>query len=525
MAIWRKRQQMGWAALIIGTSVLLSRFAGLLRDKVISYYFGAGSESDIYFAAFVIPDFINYLLAGAYFSITLIPLLADSFAKDEEEGWRFFNSILSWIAASSILLTVTAMILAPFLAHLAAPGLDAAGSLRLARFLRIVLPAQVCFLLGSCFTSVLYLRKQFMIPALSPLIYNFMIICGGLLMRRHGMEGFCWGVLAGAFFGNFLLPFLTVRQSDSFRFRPRIRHPLLKRFFLLALPLMVGQSIVVLDEQLIRVFGSLVGPGTISWLNYARRIMLVPVGVVAQAAGVASYPFLAELIARDDQPGFDQTVNTALRNTMILLLPLSLWMMLVARPTVTLIFQQGRFAPSDTVQTAWLLTIFLAVIVAWGYQQIVGRAFYARQNTLTPAVIGTSITICSLPVYYLLSKSLHAVGVALASAFSISLYAVALSARWRHRHGGAAFAGLGRDCVRILTLAGISGLPALTAYRLLLPLQLSNPYLWALATIASTGSLFAVFFLGLGFRFTPALMQPINEKLFFWTRRFPSTTP
>jgi len=81
---------MGWAAVIMGGSILLSRFMGLIRDKIISYLFGATQESDLYFAAFVIPDFINYLLAGAYFSITLIPLLSSYFEQDEEEGWRFF---------------------------------------------------------------------------------------------------------------------------------------------------------------------------------------------------------------------------------------------------------------------------------------------------------------------------------------------------------------------------------------------------------------------------------------------------
>ncbi len=82
----------------MGVSVLLSRFMGLIRDKVISYLFGATSESDLYFAAFVIPDFINYLLAGAYFSITLIPLLSAYFEKDEEDGWRFFSAVFTWIA-------------------------------------------------------------------------------------------------------------------------------------------------------------------------------------------------------------------------------------------------------------------------------------------------------------------------------------------------------------------------------------------------------------------------------------------
>ncbi len=90
MAFWKNRQQIGLAALLIGSGILLSRFMGLFRDKLISLLFGATQESDLYFAAFVIPDFINYLLAGGYFSITLIPFLTRYFQESEEEGWRLF---------------------------------------------------------------------------------------------------------------------------------------------------------------------------------------------------------------------------------------------------------------------------------------------------------------------------------------------------------------------------------------------------------------------------------------------------
>ena len=141
-------------------------------------------------------------------------------------------------------------------------------------------------------SALLYIRKQFLAPALTPLIYNGCIIAGGLLVTGRGMEGFCWGVLFGAALGSFLLPVVAARSSGSplpegipagLRLRFNLRHPLLKRLLLLALPLMLGVSIVAMDEQFVRIFGSMAGEGAVSLLSYARRIMLVPVGVVAQA--------------------------------------------------------------------------------------------------------------------------------------------------------------------------------------------------------------------------------------------------
>ena len=172
MSILSKSQSMGVAAVILAVSTLLSRFMGLVRDKIISWQFGAGGESDMYFAAFVVPDIINYLLAGGFMSITLIPLLSKRFSEDEADGWRFYSCVLTWMAVCAMAVTALGMLFAEPLAHVVAPGLDPSRYARLALFMRIVLPAQVFFLVGSCIIALLYLRRQFTIPALTPLIYN-----------------------------------------------------------------------------------------------------------------------------------------------------------------------------------------------------------------------------------------------------------------------------------------------------------------------------------------------------------------
>ncbi|MCC8195093.1 MAG: murein biosynthesis integral membrane protein MurJ, partial [Deltaproteobacteria bacterium] len=173
MSIFTRSHHMGTAALLLGTSVFLSRFMGLVRDKVISYYYGAGTEADIYLASFVAPDFINYLLAGGYFSITLIPLLARKFKESDDAGWDFFSTVFWWICIASFACVTLAWILAPVIAAVTAPGFirDTGQLDRLIFFLRIVLPAQIFFLPGACLTALLYWRRQFTAPALMPLIY------------------------------------------------------------------------------------------------------------------------------------------------------------------------------------------------------------------------------------------------------------------------------------------------------------------------------------------------------------------
>ncbi|MDL2307077.1 murein biosynthesis integral membrane protein MurJ [Desulfovibrio sp. OttesenSCG-928-C06] len=505
-----KAQNMGPAALIMAGSVFLSRFMGLIRDKVISYLYGAGPDTDIYFTAFVIPDFINYLLAGGYFSITLIPLLSRFFQQDEEEGWRFFSAAFWWIVLAIGSLTIIAWFFAHELSALAAPGFDPEARARLAQFMRIILPAQACFLPGACFTALLFMRRQFYIPALTPLIYNSFIILGGVFFfyafPGSGMEGFLWGVLAGAFAGSLLLPYLAAR-AGGLRLSLTFAHPGLKKFILLALPLMLGQSITVLDEGFLRIFGSLGEDGGVSLLNYARRIMMVPVGVVAQAAGVASYPFLARLVASGDTDGFNKTLNSALLNSLAVIIPLGLWMMAVSEPTMRLIFEQGRFSTADTAISSFLLTIMLCAVGFWAIQQILGRGFYANENTLTPVLVGSLATVLTLPLYYLLSKKFGAPGVALAGVISMSLYTAMLIWRWKVRQGSAALSGL---LVRTVSLVGISLPCAVLAdmtCQLIKNAMPESPLLGAFLSLCASGPVFGVPYLLICRWLTPALWQ------------------
>ena len=444
---------MGVAAVALGISVFLSRILGLVRDKIISYYFGAGPEADVYFMAFVVPDFLNYLLAGGYFSITLVPLLAMSFNRDQEDGWRFFSSAVIWAALAISVLTCIAWVCTPWISRLLAPDFAPEAQQRLSLFLRIILPAQMCFLPGACFTAMLYQRRQFTVPALTPLIYNGCIILVGVawlfLFPERGMEGFCWGVLLGAGLGSFLLPLLAVK-AGGLVFVPGLKHPLLKKLLLLALPLMLGQSIVALDEQFVRIFGSLTGEGGVSLLNYARRIMLVPVGVVAQAAGLASYPFLAALAASGEKERFDASLNQATSNTLLVALPLSLWMLVASEPIMRLIFQQGSFTAQNASRSGLLLAIMMAGVAFWAVQQVLGRAFYARQDTLTPALAGTFASVAALPLYWYGARHFGAGGVAAAGTLGVVVYTVALCVVWKRRFGPEALRGVARRGVQSL---------------------------------------------------------------------------
>ena len=532
MGLLSGKQRMGAAALLLAVSTILSRLMGLVRDKVISWQFGAGSEADMYFAAFVVPDMINHLLAGGIMSITIIPLLSRRFAEDEEDGWRFFSCVFCWMAIASVSITGAGMLGAHTLAGITAPGFSEAQVRRLAFFMRLILPAQVFFLCGACMTALLFLRRQFRVPALTPLIYNGCIILGGISLpvltagldlppqwELGGMSGYCLGVTAGAAIGAFWLPW-RVARAGGLHLHWRLSHPLLRRFFVMALPLMLGQTIILLDEQFMRVFGSMLADGSVSLLNYARRITQVPVGLMGQAAAVASYPFLVELVTRGDRERFDSTLATALRASVGLIIPCALWLAVAAGPVLAVIFQGGRFGTAETLACTPLLQIMLAATPLWIVYMVLVRAFYADGDTITPAVTGTIMTVLVLPCYYWWAVPRGAWAVSTVSSVSICLYVLWLMVIWARRRGCGAYAGLAVLSLRVLACSLPAAAASLAAQQWLCPRLTALP-LWPAAapvldaclTLAVGGTCFALCFLPLSAWLAPGVLAPLWRRL------------
>ena len=422
-------RRMGIAAVLMIGSVFLSRAIGYIRDAVIAYFYGATRNTDAYFAAFTLPDFLNYLMAGGALSITFIPIFSGYLTRGEEEkGWRTLSTIVSTMSVSLLGLIVVGELLAPRVVPMLVPGFEADQLSETIYLTRIVLPAQFFFYVGGVLSGVLYAKEAFLIPALSPLIYNLCIIGGGVLLRPWmGIAGFSWGVLAGAILGPFLLPWIRVRQIGG-RVTPslNLRDRGFIEFVKLSIPIMLGMSLVAVDEWIARYFGSALTVGTITWINNARRLMMVPVSVLGQAAGRATLPFFARLASEGKQEELSRVVETSLKLVLYSTIAAGFWMILLAREAVSVVYGRGQYSPSDVSATATILVFFSLGIFAWGVQAIAARAFYAMKDAITPMILGTTVTAFSLPIYWTLVRELQGRGLALATSVGMMVYAGAI---------------------------------------------------------------------------------------------------
>jgi putative peptidoglycan lipid II flippase len=461
LARWLSAQHTVFSAtLLLTASALLSRIMGLGRDKFIAWLFGAGPQTDAYVAAFQLPEMLNYFLVGGTASITFVTILSRYRERGEaSEGQRAMSAILTAMLIVLSVATVAAFFVAPWYVRTFFPGFSYDQIALCVRMTRILLPAQIFFFAGGVFAAVLLVNKQFAYQALTPLVYNLFIILGGALLARSiGISSLAIGAVAGAFTGPLLLNAIGAHRAGM-RYRPLLdlRHPGLREWVRLSIPLMLGVSLVTFDTYILAFFASHI-QGDITRLTYAKRLFSAPMAIVGQAAGAASLPFFAALFGQQRLQDFARSVNASVTRILAFSFLLSAWMVALAHPATDLIFRGGRFNRADASLTAIFFAIFSISLAFWAAQAIYARAFYAAGNTLTPMLASTIVTVLSLPVYWFLFHLHGAAGLAIASDLGILLQTATLAVLLHRRKmvslGGLEFSELARSLFAAVVSAG-----------------------------------------------------------------------
>src|SRR5579864_9078084 len=417
------------ATLLLMGTVMLSRVIGYAREAYIAYAFGAGSQTDAYVAAFTLPDFLNYIVAGGAASITFISIYTRFLAeKRDADAQKTFSIIITVMTAVMIVGTILTEIFAPQFVRWFVKGFAPQQIELCVHLTRILLPAQIFFYVGGVVSAVLLSHRLFLFPAFGPIIYNLFIILGGVIGGRHfGIASLAYGALAGSFAGPFLASVIgAARIGTGYRPSFDVMNPAFREWVRLSVPLMLGVSLVTADDWILRHYAAS-GVGDIARLNYAKRLFAVPIAVLGQATGQASLPFFARLFNEKHLKEFAQMVNDSVYRVSAAALLATGWMMAAALPLIDLVYRRGKFLFADTQMTAIYFFWFSVSLALWSAQGLYARAFYAAGDTLTPMVAVSVITLVSLPVYSTLFHTFGVVGLAWASDIGIGVNLVALA--------------------------------------------------------------------------------------------------
>jgi putative peptidoglycan lipid II flippase len=419
------------ATVLLMTAMVLSRIVGYVREAYTAWAFGAGPTTDAYIAAFQIPDFLAYLVAGGTISITFVSIYTRFLAeKREEDAQKTFSVIITVMTLVLGIGVILAEIFTPQITRLMFHSFKPEQLDLCVHLTRILLPAQILFYVGGIVAAVLSSRRLFLFPALGPLLYNAFIILGGVTLSHSlGIASLAYGALAGTFVGPFLVNAIgAARVGTGYRISFDVGNPAFREWVRMSIPLMIGVSLVSADDWILRYFAS-DAAGAISHINYAKRLLQVPIAILGQAVGQASLPFFARLFGEKRMPEFADTVNGSVYRTSATALLATSLMMAAALPVIDLVYRlpHGHFVFSDSQATASYFFWFSLSLVFWSAQGLYARAFYAAGNTLTPMVASSLITIASLPMYRALYHAFSSVGLALASDVGIAANCLAMA--------------------------------------------------------------------------------------------------
>ncbi len=392
---------------MLSAAILLARVLGLAQLTITSWLMPQ-ADTDAYTTAFRITDFVNYLIAGGALSATFIPVFTQF--KDngrQAEAWRFFSAVASIMSLALLAVLGAMYVFAYPLADFATRHAYSPEKLALTvQMARIMLPAQACFYLGGLLVGVLNAYKRFGASGMTGAVYNLVAIIVGValwfVLSRKSVAfasvGFAWGILLGAFCGGFLLPLLAVMRGPRaervrFQFLLSLRAPGIATFFRNSLPIMLGVSFPVVDQIVMPYFTASLPDGTLTQLDRGNRVMVAALAILAQAASVAAFPYLASDSATGKWKSFAEFLRNGLRRLIFIALPASTLLILLAPSIIWVLLRHGKFSAQAAQHSAIAFAFYCVGMFAWTGQQLVARALYAMQDTKTPTIIGSALTI------------------------------------------------------------------------------------------------------------------------------------
>jgi len=412
---------------ILALGNIASRILGLARETVLSFLFGAGVAVDAFNVAIIVPKAIYDLLIGGHINGAIVPVLSDILTvKGREELWRVVSILTSIILVFLLGIVALIQIFAPQIVQIAAGGANQVTLDLATNLLRLTSPALIFLGLFAIFSGTLYALRTFTYPAFAGVVLNGSIVIITLalvpgyivtfptewsLNTPISIERPVSGVIAvalGWFTGallQMLLQFPGMRGA-RFRFSLNWQHPALKSIAILYAPVMLS---LIMDTLIIRPFSynlaSQTGVGGIAYMNWATTLIQFPQGLVSTAISIAILPTLASqaaLMTDETIRAFKNTLGLGLRLATTLILPATIGLFVLSTPIVQLIYEHGAFTADMTEITQTALRFYLIGLPFAAIDLLLVYAFYARKDTLTPALVG----VVSLIVYMLTAVAL-----------------------------------------------------------------------------------------------------------------------
>jgi putative peptidoglycan lipid II flippase len=461
---------------------MASRILGVVREQVLAALFGAGNAMDAYNVAYRIPNLVRDLFAEGAMSSAFVPTFTRHLTTEgKASAWRLGNLVVNGLIVITACLVVIGIIFAePLVALFASAYREVPGKLELTVFLtRLMLPFLTFVALAAAFMGMLNSLHRFFIPALSPAMYNVATITCALVLVPL-MPALGWPAITAIAIGSLVggAAQLAVQwpalRREGFSYRPLLdwRDESLRRVLVLMGPGTIGLAATQVNVFVNTVLATGEGTGAVSWLNYAFRLMYLPIGLFGVSIATATLPAVSRHVAQSDEAAARRTIADGLTLMLMLNVPATVGLMVLATPIVRVIFERAAFTPADTAATAAAVQFYALGLVGYSIVRIASPVFYALGQNRTPVLVSVATVLANALLNVGLVRVMGyrglALGTSIAALFNAALLMFFLRRRLEGIEGGRVVGSL----VRIVIASAVMALAAVgvdTAMRIWIP--------------------------------------------------------
>ena len=376
------------ASLILAVSSLISAFLGLLRDRLLAGTFGAGSDLDVYYSAFTVPDFIALILIFGAISAAVIPIFSGYLIKSKDEAWKYFSTLLNVFISFLIVISLILIFFAPSIISLTAPGFSGHKKEMAVLLMRIMFLSPIILGASNMISGILQIFHRFLVTALAPLLYNLGIIIGIIFfVPRFGLQGLAWGVVLGGVLH--LLIQLPALFFSGFKYKASFNYkdPGVVKTMKLMAPRSLGLGAGQLNTIATTAIASTLISGSIAVFNLANNLSSILVNAIAASVSTASFPSMSMAFLKNENDEFLRKFSNIFRQIIFLTIPISLLLLILRAQIVRVVLGVGKFGWADTKLTTACLGILALNLIAQSLILFLSKTFYAAHNTKIPALI------------------------------------------------------------------------------------------------------------------------------------------
>lgn len=459
---------------LFGLATITSRILGLARETVLAHYFGAGDANDAFRVASRIPNLVRDLFAEGAMSAAFIPTFTRHLTQHgRERAWRLANSTINSLLIVTGLIVVLGMVFAEPLVRLYAPEYsEVPGKIELTIFLaRIVFPFLTLVAVAAVLMGMLNSLGHFFVPALSPAMFNVASIVLAITLIPFapsiGLEPITIMAIAALVggLGQLAIQWPPLRK-EGFRYRPVLdrKDEGLHKILMLMGPGTLGMAATQINVFVNTLLATSQGTGAVSWLDFAFRLMYLPIGLFGVSIATAAAPAISRMVAQQDFGQIRRTLASALGLMMFLNLPATIGLMVLARPIVAVIFEHGEFTPSDTIATARALQFYAIGLLGYSVVRIISPTFYALGRSRVPVIVSAMSVILNVTLNVTLVRYMGYSGLALGTSLTAITNAMVQVVLLRRELKGLEGARIAKSLARVIVASAAMGLATYGAY-------------------------------------------------------------